>query len=235
MECPKCKLVSPDNAKSCDCGYSFVSSAESKPNQPVRIGALAPYWTRFLRSLRRANLAGRKRTVIITCSTIISVVAAYLVYAGLSPVVTVTAHSEVAAVRVGDQISVNVSVKNVSRRDLALIYHVKLSEGAVVPMAFAMRDEAGNLAPETDLGQEANGHTTIRGYSSMVTVRLRRNSALSGPEKVSDLYEIRRPGKYTIEALVPVITKQLSKPTNEHDFREVKVFHSNIVTITVKE
>jgi hypothetical protein len=76
--------------------------------------------------------------VIITCSTVISVVAAYLVYAGLSPVVTVTARSEVAAVRVGDQISVNVSVKNVSRRDLALIYHVKLSEGTVVPMAFAM-------------------------------------------------------------------------------------------------
>ena len=25
MECPKCKLINPDNAQRCDCGYDFIT------------------------------------------------------------------------------------------------------------------------------------------------------------------------------------------------------------------
>jgi len=35
MECPQCKLINPESAACCDCGYSFLSGKMEIPHVPV--------------------------------------------------------------------------------------------------------------------------------------------------------------------------------------------------------
>lgn len=44
MECPRCRLVSPEDAQTCDCGYDFVSRIARPRPKPAPRPRLVPRW-----------------------------------------------------------------------------------------------------------------------------------------------------------------------------------------------
>ena len=143
-------------------------------------------------------------------------------------VLTISATSD--TVKIGTPISVESNLKNVTNKDISELLTVELRSGTAFECAVAMRDEAGTLLPETPLGSKTNGHTDLTGGVVRVSLRIQPGSAIVGPVKVSELFDVQKPGKYTVQVHCPVF-----RGTEDPQAKSVEVttVTSNIIPITV--
>jgi hypothetical protein len=56
MDCPKCRLVNPDEAQRCDCGYDFVAKEMRESYVDVDRRLRAPPSSEFVRELGRRDV-----------------------------------------------------------------------------------------------------------------------------------------------------------------------------------
>lgn len=125
------------------------------------------------------------------------------------PPATLSVRTEKSTIKAGAPVVVQVELTNRSSREIVVPFG--MSGGGIFLYGVEVRDEAGHLAPETKLGNEAN---EARKTLSM-RVRCRPNNGLVGPERPSELYDLAKPGQYTIQysAAVAVVPAQVATET----------------------
>jgi len=117
-----------------------------------------------------------------------------------------------ATVVADSDVSINVSLANTSNQDVneGVMYMDGISLDST--LRFEVRDEHGKLVPK-----RTYPHEELR-TGRVVFRTIRAGETLSQPQPVSALYDMRKPGKYTI---------QVWRRNPEYEIK------SNIVTVTV--
>ncbi|HEY8186313.1 MAG TPA: hypothetical protein VIF64_09605 [Pyrinomonadaceae bacterium] len=115
----------------------------------------------------------------------------------------------------GAEVSINVSLTNTSNQDINEGVMYKDATGLDSTFRFEVRDEHGKMVPKRTYPHPelATGSVKFRTISAGQT--------LTQSQPVSALYDMRKPGKYTI---------QVSRRVSDNPRDDIK---SNIVTVTV--
>lgn len=141
------------------------------------------------------------------------------------PVITLNISAVQKSIKAGSSVQIRVNLKNISSHDIALVMEVKGRDCRV-----DVRDADGKLAPETKLGYVWNGHVASPDPSrvspqdltgNLVYGTLKAGETQSWQMDVSKLYELKQPGRYTI---------QVERKDPENPSITVK---SNTITVTV--
>lgn len=115
-------------------------------------------------------------------------------------------------VKSGSSVSVNVTLKNSTKQDLAFSY----PSADPLTCMVVVRDASGNAVADTKLGQTLKSQHSAW-QRPLVSYTLNPGETQSRECAVSDLYDLSSPGKYSIEV-------------TQLDGRSV---HSNVLTVTV--
>ncbi|HKW58073.1 MAG TPA: hypothetical protein VJN42_12015 [Candidatus Acidoferrum sp.] len=139
---------------------------------------------------------------------------------------SVTVKTSQDNVKAGSEIGIRIILQNTSATDLSMARSNGVSQGESHYL-IDVRDSSGLTAPETEYerritGKENGKRTVI--YGSDIFFTLKPHETLEDEALLNKLYDLRRPGKYTVQ-VSREIPKQLGGGT-------VK---SNILTITVVE
>jgi hypothetical protein len=141
------------------------------------------------------------------------------------PAITLNISAVQESVKVGSPVRVRLILKNKSDHDIVVVREIRGFDCHV-----DVRDTDGQLAADTKLGYILNGHVANLDLSRVSPQDLTGNlvSGTVGPGKTltweldaSKLYDIKEPGKYTI---------QLKKKDPENPSITVQ---SNMITVTV--
>jgi hypothetical protein len=122
-----------------------------------------------------------------------------------------------ASVRAGSEVRIEVTLRNVSGRQIAM---PKSDEGG--DYLVEVRDGKGRMARDTELGRKLKDPGTVR-VSSAPLYPLKPQESLKDEIAVGKLYEVSNPGEYTISVARP-IPEELG----------TGVVKSNTITVTVK-
>jgi hypothetical protein len=115
----------------------------------------------------------------------------------------------------GSEVSINVDLTNTTNQDVTEGVMYKDGINLDSTLRFEVRDEHGKLLPKRSFPNEE-----LR-TGSVVFRTIRAGQTLTQPQAVSMLYDMQKPGKYTIQAF-----RRVSKDPKD----DIK---SNIVTVTI--
>jgi hypothetical protein len=112
-------------------------------------------------------------------------------------VLTVSAKS--VTFKTGTPISIDSDLRNVSGKEIEELTSIEVQSNTLLDCTVDMRDEAGNPLPETALGAKENGHSSLTGSVLFFGIRLAPKTSITRPVQVSQLFDVQKPGKYTIQ------------------------------------
>jgi len=112
-------------------------------------------------------------------------------------VLTVSAKS--VTFKTGTPISIDSDLHNVSGKEIEELASIEVQSDTLFDCPVDMRDEAGSPVPETALGAKKNGHSSLTGTVVSFAIRLAPKTSITGPVQVSQLFDVQKPGKYTIQ------------------------------------
>ena len=143
----------------------------------------------------------------------------------VSPNFSVTIGAEQTNIKPGNPIRLEIALKNISSQPITVSKATKSADDAAMFYRTIVRDEQGNPAHdlETKLGRKHRtgkddpGETTIY-IGSVGFFQLKPNETQKESFNLSKLYDLKRPGKYTV---------QLESGPEDAPIK------SNVITITV--
>jgi hypothetical protein len=163
--------------------------------------------------------------IFVACGTFRIAASQNQASATTQPVVTLNVSAVQPSVKVGSPVRVKVVLQNISDHDIIVSREVRGLDCRV-----DVRDAEGRLAPDTKLGYLWNGHVSNPDLSrlssqeltgSLISGSVKRGETLTWELDASKFYEIKQPGKYSI---------QVERKDPENHSLMVK---SNVITVTV--
>jgi len=152
---------------------------------------------------------------------------------------TLTLSTKTDTFKLGGPITIQSELENVSSKEIAELEFIETQSNSLFDCQAVMRDETGGSVPETELGAKSNGHANLAEPVVSFGLRIEPKSAIAKPVKLSDLFNVQKAGKYTIQESCFVTDKQgesspLENPTGREDqISKATRVKSNVLPIAV--
>ena len=128
---------------------------------------------------------------------------------------TITISAETASVKAGSDVYIKIQMTNVSKHDLNCSIFDEGEVGADLEYWYTVRDSAGTALPERAMPEELGGHIRL------CTIKPGQ-TATSGGNRISTLFDMKRPGEYLVQ-----VTRAVSANSKDG------LVKSNVIKITV--
>jgi hypothetical protein len=166
----------------------------------------------------RANVLLRASFVILSLATLAA-------RQTPAPSFSITISTTESTVKVGSKVAITILFKNISQEEVDLA-KIPGDHGGEFHNVVDVRDADGKLPPETEYKQELEGRrSTVNGHhvlplTSNFTQFLKPGDLMQDSLVITNLYDLSKPGKYTIQI------------ERSDDVRKT-VVKSNVITVTV--
>jgi hypothetical protein len=152
--------------------------------------------------------------------TLIAIICWTVLARGSEAAFSITISTPQAVVKGGTEVKVNILLKNTSGHELAVAKALGEVHGEISGYRVDVWDSNGRRLRRTKYGATVEGDTDVLGPFSLRTKILQPDTTLNDSLIISKLYDLSKPGKYTIQVY-------------RVDHENKSVVKSNLIKLTV--